>query len=293
MRTHAYQKLSLFILVFVCINTFGQSPTADALVIAVGGSPQYTRDNAQPETITVGLKLVMGDKIQTDASSSVSLVFSNGSNITIRPNTTALIQELSQDPFEGQTSYGALEREPSRSRTRVHLDQGEVLGEVRGLSSESVFEITSEIGTAGIRGTIYNVKVERIGNSFRMTVSNVEGSIVASSESLSIPGNIVGDQEEVVIEATYNDETGEFEIVSTTTQPIPEATVTSLRSEAKTITQAATSDQSNQSGNQNNSSTQKQNNNKSNSNNQNNDSGNSERNDTDTELSESRTVTPT
>jgi hypothetical protein len=223
---------------------------ADALVLRVTGDVQIIRAGT-PQDAALPLnrreKIGQGDRVITGAPpSSVSLVFSNGSNLTVRPGTSLIFEELAQIPFQAENgaTYGSLPAEPSESRSRMRLEQGEVIGEVRGLKGVSVFEVATEVGTAGIRGTIFGVKIERVGSTWRLEITNADGSVRYYSDVLGIAATELEAENAASIEAEYDSETGQFTLSEESQQSLSSDAISAIIDEVEEITEEAESDNS-------------------------------------------------
>ncbi|MGE9296285.1 MAG: FecR domain-containing protein [Puniceicoccales bacterium] len=137
---------------------------AVALVAKVSGLATYT-DFAlgQEGAIEPKMKFKQGVTIRTGSDVMVVLLFSNGSALTIKPGSTVSIEEYLQSPTpEGAPALDALDREPSTSKTKLRLLEGDIVGSVKKLNIEegSSYEVNSPIGTAGIRGTNYTLSIK-------------------------------------------------------------------------------------------------------------------------------------
>ncbi|MEO0794518.1 MAG: FecR domain-containing protein [Verrucomicrobiota bacterium] len=140
---------------------------AVALVARVTGVATFT-DFALGEEgrVEPKMKFKQGVTINTGPDGMVILLFSNGSSLTIKPSTTISIEEYLQAPVpESAPALDALDREPTTSKTKLRLLEGDIVGSVKKLNSEegSTYEIDSPVGTAGIRGTNYEFSVKSEG----------------------------------------------------------------------------------------------------------------------------------
>lgn len=100
-----------------------------------------------------GVLLPDGATVQTGAGASVLLLLSNGTVVTVSENTKMKISSFVQEPFDNKgLSVGDLQEEPSSSSVLVDLDVGELVVKTKKLNKKSNFEISSPVGTAGIRG---------------------------------------------------------------------------------------------------------------------------------------------
>lgn len=206
-------------------DTAGQRPTFEA---QTNGTEVYEDD----------LILTIGD------GSRVILVFSNGATINIGEDSQVEIRQFVQDPFSSDYAFGEATTEPanSTSQTRIHLTQGELIGNVKSLNEGSSFEISTPAGAAGIRGTTFKVvfRPDGAGGAF-FTVTTIEGNVVVSTLTGSLADTpiAVTDQQEVEITVEVNDETGEVtvltpasEITTTTAAPETVAQVTEVVQQA-------------------------------------------------------------
>ncbi|OIO60455.1 MAG: hypothetical protein COZ46_07690 [Verrucomicrobia bacterium CG_4_10_14_3_um_filter_43_23] len=140
-----------------------------------------------------------GYTIDTEANSSCVLIFSNGSIITIPSNTSITVASCKQEAFD--TSAGQFEliqADPSASKTELTLNYGELVGNVKKLGPKSTFDVVTQAGTAGIRGTIFYVAFELNVDtgSYNMTIFNADGDVVSTTYNVSMDasGNEVVEQ---------------------------------------------------------------------------------------------------
>ncbi|MFM8458083.1 MAG: FecR domain-containing protein, partial [Chthoniobacterales bacterium] len=147
--------------------------------IKVDGTAWQTIGNqGQRERLKEGDFLRQGNSIETAADGSVILLFDNGSNMTLRPNTKFSIDKFLRDPFDAEKiDYKTLKSEPSRSVTKVKVREGTILFDLPKLkiSKGSSCDISNPVGTAGIRGTDFKVTARR----------NADGSPKSSSVSVA------------------------------------------------------------------------------------------------------------
>jgi hypothetical protein len=113
------------------------------------------------------------------------LLFGNGSAITVNPNSTFTVNTFEQDPFDpAKTNYKDLEAEPSKSKTKVMISNGEVVGNMRKLNKGSSWEFETPLGVAGIRGTKVFIKVTKNANGqYTVKVAASEGLVVVTTKS--------------------------------------------------------------------------------------------------------------
>lgn len=170
----------LFIALFAIGSISAQAAelaTAKALNV-IGTVTKYTSAGSQ-SSLKSGDILKQGDSISVTALSSAQLVFSNGSILDIKENTSISITEFTQDGFGGNKTYEQLEADPSKSQVLLELNYGELDGHVKHLQQGSKFDIETPIGTAAIRGTQFTMKLmynaER--GEFLLVVKNKDGQV--------------------------------------------------------------------------------------------------------------------
>lgn len=118
-----------------------------------------------------------GYTIETSGSSSALLLFSNGSAINVTPDSSLNLREFTQ---AASTSSISLQPETSSSKTDLMLNYGGIIGEVKKLDPSSSYTVSTPAGSAGIRGTTFEVFYsEETGET---TIRTLEGEVVASFE---------------------------------------------------------------------------------------------------------------
>lgn len=129
-----------------------------------------------------GLTIGQGQTVVTGSNGTAVLLFSNGATVTITPNTSMSVDTFLQEPGNTGTVEFEKTADKARSQTNLKLNYGELVGQVKKLRSDSKFEVTSQVGVAGIRGTIFRIRFEIDATTGRKTmwVSNVDGTVVIS-----------------------------------------------------------------------------------------------------------------
>lgn len=156
----------------------------------------------ESQPLTRGTIFGGGYTVQTGPESSVLLLFSNGSSINLQQDSSLDISQFLQAPFdEAQGSFLTLQADPSQSETRMMLNYGELIGEVKKLRAESSYEIYTPSGKAEILGTTFLVSYNPdSGNTVFM---NLNGTVVASvaGEIINIPAG-----QTYAVEGTINEQ---------------------------------------------------------------------------------------
>ena len=130
------------------------------------------------EKVKAGALLTDGHSVETGEAAEAMLLFSNGTVVTVEENTKIKIDSFLQEPFEpGDKKLEDLKEEPSASTGLINLDVGSLVVQTKKLNKKSNFQITSPLGTAGIRGTQFGLGFSPTrGMSLDVTESTVSFS---------------------------------------------------------------------------------------------------------------------
>lgn len=164
-----------------------------ARVVKVEGTAFAVKaDSEERVALRSGDSVLRKTKLVTEGSSRLVLLFSNGAAMTLGPNTSMTIEEYLQ---EGPESRKA---DPGPSSTQLFLEYGETTGNVEGLDAKSDFAVRTPLGTAGIRGTTFQVSFDAL--NVVLVIGNVDGSVewsldnelvqILAGEKLTIRGRI-------------------------------------------------------------------------------------------------------
>ncbi|MDC1006259.1 FecR domain-containing protein [Opitutales bacterium] len=105
-----------------------------------------------------GSIITEGQTAQVGIGGKLVLLFSNGTITTLQSQTKMKIGVFEQVPFDaGDKKMADLEGEPSESKVVIDLDWGSLVVKTKKLDKKSSFDINSPIGTAGIRGTEFQM----------------------------------------------------------------------------------------------------------------------------------------
>lgn len=172
-------------LILAPILAFGQTgPTGQVRAFLVKGDVTLINNTTgESSQLRRGDTFTDGHSVRTTETSSALLIFSNGSSVSVRPDSTFDIEEFSQAPYDARRgSFAQLEADPSTSNTSLRLHDGTLVGEVKALSSSSRYDIHTPNGSAGIRGTkwVASVGVDTDGNPVT-TFTNLTGSVTFST----------------------------------------------------------------------------------------------------------------
>ena len=112
---------------------------------------------------SVGKKINPKTILTTGKTGKIALLFSNGTLITIKPGSRFYLRTYTQleGMVEGVVDPGKLEEEPTQSELSAHLDFGDLVVKAPKLKKGSSMKLTSPLGTAGIRGTMFQLMAVR------------------------------------------------------------------------------------------------------------------------------------
>lgn len=133
-----------------------------AVVRAVRGEGFLGQRGDSGSPVKIGKKLAPGDELWTTDGSSLDLFLGvNGPVVRVTEKTELQIEELGATPGDGGTV----------ARTRLHLKSGRILGNVKRLLPESIYEVKTPVGTALVREGQYDINANG-------TVSVVTGEVL-------------------------------------------------------------------------------------------------------------------
>ena len=150
-----------------------------------------------PEKVKAGALLTDGYSVDAGEGGEAMLLFSNGTLVTVDENTKIKLESFLQEPFDaGDKKLEDLQEEPSSSSGLINLEIGSLVVKTKKLNKKSNFEISSPVGTAGIRGTQFGMGFSpNRGMSLDVTESTVSfsprgggrPSIVRAGRGLTAP----------------------------------------------------------------------------------------------------------
>jgi len=168
-------------------------------VMKKNGGPIEVAMNGASMEIQVGTVLKQGSKIKTGASASVTLMFDNGAVLEIKPDTEFLIEQFDRKPFApAGVDYKTMEDEPTQSTTKLRLDTGVILMGVKKLKEYSEFQIGTQVGITGIRGTSLFVKYDKDRPEEGTIVGVTEGKVEFLTPSGTVQPISAGEAFEII-----------------------------------------------------------------------------------------------
>lgn len=196
MIRHLVYILPFFSFGLLIKGQVGEDPGA---IIVLSEEGSYEVRDADGNLLTKNLKpgsvLRDGLIIKTGPKSEISVLFSNGLTASILSNSSLRISSFKQNSFDpGDQKLGELNSEPSLSSTDLSLEFGDLVVQTKKLNRRSSFNITSPIGTAGIRGTEFQLSQSVNGQckldvaTSTVSFTNLQGvtSTVSNGQGLDI-----------------------------------------------------------------------------------------------------------
>ena len=113
-----------------------------------------------------GAVLAEGYSLKTGFGGEAALLFSNGTVATLEPRSLVKIASFLQKGFEaGEQKLSEVQQEPSSSQINLDLDTGSLVVQTKKLDRTSSFTIDSPVGTAGVRGTQFQMGISPAGET--------------------------------------------------------------------------------------------------------------------------------
>jgi len=140
-----------------------------------GTAWQIIGGGGQRERLDEGDFLRQGNTVETASDSRVVLLFENGSTIQLQPKTKFSVEAFMVDPFDtGKTDFRQLTAEPTKSVTKIEVNDGVITAKIPKLQRSSSYDIGTPLGTAGIRGTVVTVAVSQTAAKFVVTEGMIQ-----------------------------------------------------------------------------------------------------------------------
>ena len=142
---------------------------------------------ALEEEIEIGSVLAPGNWAIVEKGGKLTLLLSNGTLVTLLSNTKMKAGDFSQAPFDpGDRKMSDLTGEPSSSQVGLDLDFGSLVVKTKKLDKKSSFDIHSPIGTAGIRGTEFQMDFDP-GQGMQLDVTESTVAFTPSGGASATP----------------------------------------------------------------------------------------------------------
>jgi len=148
--------------------------------------------NGQTLNLSKGAILKQGHVIVTGPNSKASLAFENGAVMEVGSSSKFAIQEFQQAPWDvSPEKLAEMKTEPSKSKTSGFLEYGDIITGVKKLKPESQLDISTPIGSAGIRGTDFKTSSSKNSDGspkdFTVSVATGEVGVRSAGGSEAVP----------------------------------------------------------------------------------------------------------
>lgn len=194
------KKLPYLIAVLVCsisLSAMAQGngmATGNVRILEVKGSAARV---IQPDGLSAPAKsgefIREGASIKTGSGTSVALLFDNGALVVVTQNSEFSIEQFLTKPFDYEgLDYKTLTKEPAQSTTKLKVSEGLVGVDSLRLDGKSKFQVSTPLGTAGIRGTRFGVNSSQANNSSGVVVVSGEVSVTNRGGQTQVLGNGMG-----------------------------------------------------------------------------------------------------
>ena len=153
--------------------------------------------------------LTAGYGLRTRANSNIRLLLTNGTLITLSPESQAKILTYFQEPITASDrTFEEITAEISPSMVKLELSLGEMIVETKKLNKSSSFDIHSPVAVAGIRGTAFRLRADDNGQSLDVIRGQVDcqqgrgrvTSVIGGQANTATKGRI-SDPEDIAADA--------------------------------------------------------------------------------------------
>ena len=246
-------------------GTTDRKPGITVIVEATGAVQIIDKPGAAPQPVEKGQLVPEGATLVTGQDGRVDLALSNGAFFQIQENSRFSIAQFDQEAYEfvfsnseavrrrdvekmgedkaamvtmdaSEDAWNEMPLEPTGSVAKFSLDYGTMIGESKKLRPGSSMEISTPIGSAGIRGTIWRITIQPIGapgsNTFRGTLDVARGLVVFSdpqgTRALQVAGGFT-------MRIDVNVQAGQVQVIAVNTSPLSAERTFYLEGTAKNI----------------------------------------------------------
>ncbi len=159
----AMKALSYLCSLFLAVGLLAESKRAGALIMVSkeGEVGFYDAEGKKMSEVRPGGLIPQSYVVTTGKNSQLVALLSNGTLLTLVEGTKMRLGNFEQEPFDPQgRKLKDLQEEPSASTVEVELDMGSLIVKTKKLNRRSIFDIHSPLGTAGIRGTEFQMALD-------------------------------------------------------------------------------------------------------------------------------------
>ncbi|MEK9773820.1 MAG: FecR family protein [Opitutae bacterium] len=171
-----------------------------------GTEERYGPDWEEPQKEQI---LTAGYGLRTRANSNIRLLLTNGTLITLSPESQAKILTYFQEPITASDrTFEQTTAEISPSMVKLELSMGEMIVETKKLNKSSSFDIHSPVAVAGIRGTAFRLRADDNGQALDVIRGQVDcqqgrgrvTSVIGGQANTATKGRI-SDPEDIAADA--------------------------------------------------------------------------------------------
>ena len=154
-----------------------QAIEGNVRILKVKGTATVSVEGKPDEAMKEGGFIQDKQVVKTGKDSQAWLLFSNGTTVTVQPNSVFSVEKFLQIPFDSKkVDYSKIKAEPSISQTKISDNEGSIIADVTKLRVGSTFKIGTPVGVAGIRGTLISVIVNTTaGGTTSVTIDMPHG----------------------------------------------------------------------------------------------------------------------
>ncbi|MGH7956622.1 MAG: hypothetical protein ACREH8_06390 [Opitutaceae bacterium] len=136
-------------------------PRPGAVVVQdlIGEATAVAGDQRKP--VKAEERLRVGSTIMTERMSLVTLILSNGTRLRLGSESELEVEEFGQATIPSGTKFAELKEEPTVSRTRLRLERGDVMVDLKRLNASrgSSFMLSLVAGTVRSTEGIFHVRM--------------------------------------------------------------------------------------------------------------------------------------
>ena len=170
-----------------------QNPKGKVYVASVKGGAKIRVGDKIESLSAKSTYLAEGTLIETDSDSSVSLVFSNGTSVTLEPNTRIEVKQMTQEAFT--PTQGDSQVEPSISKMQLVVAFGAVSLSTSQLVAGSSMTVRTSDATVNVRSG--SMVIEAAENSTKVSLLTGEATVQAGTTNLG--GSAIGPGDQAVV----------------------------------------------------------------------------------------------
>jgi hypothetical protein len=156
-------------------------PGVIVLVKTEGNVRMADEKNPGGAPVAAGALVPRGATIITAKNSSADMLFSNGAAFHVGQDSKFSVEQFEQEHWtwvKNKPEWDKLKAEPTASDTRLKLEYGSIVGNVKPLAAKSKMTISTPLGVAGIRGTTWSLTVTRnAAGQLQVNLSVPEGAV--------------------------------------------------------------------------------------------------------------------